>query len=467
MYYHLDKGWVPCGWRKLPFALQSIISGLALFFSREAYSFLLQCDGEKDLSLPDGNEGIRNELSRLIEMGVLLGEDIPHPVPLAPYRLYPAEYRRNVHWSITGHCNYRCRHCFMSAPEARFPQPSWDQLMDIVDQLESCGIRRVSLTGGEPLIREDFLRLVQVLCERRILITVIFTNGKLVTRELLETLRNNHVPCSFQFSFDGTDGWHDWMRNVPGASDELDRALRLCREYGFRVSCAMCLHKKSAHVLRDSIQYLASVGVSSVKVNAATFEGDWKRYPDYHLQPGELFRCFLDYLPYYFEDDCPVVLTLDGFFFYDGKAARYKDYFTRDTGIPTNQSLICGGTRINFFIGADGTVVPCMGMAGNPVSKKFPNIFETKLSDILTDSYLLEVGNYTFQDMLDHNPECRECPHQNICKGGCRSRACADLYDDYLVPEAETCVFHREGWKEKIESVCRQPFEEYKKRKGI
>ena len=40
------------------------------------------------------------------------------------YHAYPARYRRNVHWSITGTCNLRCRHCFMSAPHAKHGMPS-------------------------------------------------------------------------------------------------------------------------------------------------------------------------------------------------------------------------------------------------------------------------------------------------------------------------------------------------------
>ncbi|MCD8348395.1 MAG: hypothetical protein LUD16_10730 [Lachnospiraceae bacterium] len=34
------------------------------------------------------------------------------------YRRYDNRFIQTTHWSITGKCNYRCRHCYMSAPRA-------------------------------------------------------------------------------------------------------------------------------------------------------------------------------------------------------------------------------------------------------------------------------------------------------------------------------------------------------------
>ena len=43
------------------------------------------------------------------------------PAQLLPdqeYRLYPNRYIKTAHWSITGKCNYKCKQCYMSAPDA-------------------------------------------------------------------------------------------------------------------------------------------------------------------------------------------------------------------------------------------------------------------------------------------------------------------------------------------------------------
>ncbi len=70
---------------------------------------------------------------------------------LAPdqeYRQYQNRFIRTAHWSITGKCNYKCRHCYMSAPEAKYGELSHETIMDIIGQLEECGVMSVTLTGG-------------------------------------------------------------------------------------------------------------------------------------------------------------------------------------------------------------------------------------------------------------------------------------------------------------------------------
>ncbi len=42
-------------------------------------------------------------------------------------------------------------------------------------------------------------------------------------------------------------------------------ALRLLRGRGFQTAVSVCLHRKNAHTLRETVRLLASLGVSSVK----------------------------------------------------------------------------------------------------------------------------------------------------------------------------------------------------------
>ena len=102
----------------------------------------------------------------------------------------------------------------MSAPHAKLPQPSLEECLGIIDQMAACGVPFVSLTGGEPLVRSDFLELVDHILSRGMHISVIMSNGSLVTEELLCALEERGVRCEFNMSFDGVDGWHDWLRGV-------------------------------------------------------------------------------------------------------------------------------------------------------------------------------------------------------------------------------------------------------------
>ena len=76
----------------------------------------------------------------------------------------------------------------MSAPEAKLGELSHETIMNIIRQIDECGITQVSLTGGEPLIRRGFEEIVRELTKRKIRITQIYSSGFLVNEKLLDML---------------------------------------------------------------------------------------------------------------------------------------------------------------------------------------------------------------------------------------------------------------------------------------
>lgn len=71
---------------------------------------------------------------------------------------------------------------------------------------------QVSLTGGEALTRRDFFEIVDALLEHGIVITLIYSNGALVNENVLKEFENRKIWPGFNISFDGVEGWHDWLR---------------------------------------------------------------------------------------------------------------------------------------------------------------------------------------------------------------------------------------------------------------
>ena len=81
------------------------------------------------------------------------------------------------------------------------------------------------------MVRKDFWQLVDAILDRHIFITVIYSNGLLVTDKFMDQMEKRGMRPSIQFSFDGV-GHHDWMRGVPGAEKIVLDAMRRCRERG-------------------------------------------------------------------------------------------------------------------------------------------------------------------------------------------------------------------------------------------
>ncbi|MBR2835761.1 MAG: radical SAM protein [Coriobacteriales bacterium] len=466
MRYILNGRYRFRGWKKAQTGVYDAATKTAKFLNKKQYLMLLRCDGAHDLDEQDLSEEDKKFFEELLNSEVIRPArlmELLHPVQ--SYKEYPAEYRKSVQWSITGACNLKCRHCFMSAPHAKHGAPSHEQIIAIADQLAECGIFQVSLTGGEPLIREDFLDIIDALNEREIGIDTIYTNGWLVDEAFLDDLDKHHVHPPFQLSFDGV-GWHDFLRGVPGAEDRTISALKLLQKRGCPVSISMCMHRKNRHTLRKSINLLASLGVRSVKCGSMMQLGEWAQ-PELHdlqLTKEEELQMFEEYIPQYFEDDAPVSLMLGGVFMYDPGDPMWNIFFRRECA-PEDERLMpsCGILTKNFYIGAEGMVCPCMGMGDCGYAKNFPNLFETPLREILDDSDFTHLCQTKVGDIRDANPQCRECKYLDRCTGGCRNSALM-AGDNYCGIDPEQCWFFEHNGEERIAAAAKDAFEAYIRR---
>lgn len=463
MKYVLDYPFHLRGWHGAPTGVYDTRTHEARFFAPELYQLLMKCDAVYDIdteALPDREKSFLHDL---------LNKKVVRPAgrwdflqPEQRYHAYPARYRKSVHWSITGACNLRCRHCFMSAPHAKHGAPSRAEIMNVVDQLAECGVFSVGITGGEPLIREDFPEIIDALNEREIAVTTIYTNGWLVDEALLDTLEKKGVRPSFQLSFDGI-GWHDFLRGVPGAEEKTLTALRLMQKRGYTVSVSMCIHRKNADVLRETVKLLASLGVRSLKCGAIMELGEWvsPEVAALRLTKREELELFEKYVPNYFEDDAPLSIMLSGAFLYEKGSDRWGIFYHRECPQEKeDQWLSCPVSGEAFYIGADGMVAPCQGMCDCGFGKNFPTLRERPLREILTDSNYVNLSYTTVGDVRRGNAECRKCEYVDRCSGSCRNAALM-AGDNYYGVDPDACFFFKNGWEERIHAVAQPAFDAY------
>ena len=70
--------------------------------------------------------------------------------------------------SVTDLCNLRCRYCMGAEgveKRAHSEMCSLEQLRDIAAAAAACGVRKIRLTGGEPLVRRGIVDLCRMLRE--------------------------------------------------------------------------------------------------------------------------------------------------------------------------------------------------------------------------------------------------------------------------------------------------------------
>ena len=133
-YYILQNGFELCGWKGLPFALRYPNPRYADFFDREDYRLVYRLDGKHDIDAESLTDSQKKLLERLVERGIAVpGDGTRTLAPSQAYKSYPAMYKNSVQWSITGRCNYNCRHCFMSAPDYRGEDLTMEQILGVRD----------------------------------------------------------------------------------------------------------------------------------------------------------------------------------------------------------------------------------------------------------------------------------------------------------------------------------------------
>ena len=468
--YIIDSRYRLRGWYRLPWGLSDSSLRTTVFFDPELYRILLRCNGDHDFdedSLSTGEQAFIDSL---------LKEKVIRPagtwdvlLPEQRYREYPARYRKSVHWSVTGACNLKCRHCFMSAPHGKHGSPTTRQLMDVIDQLEECGVYTVDITGGEPLIREDFGQIVRRLRDKEIRIGCIYTNGWLVDEKLLSLLERYGMRPSFQLSFDGV-GKHDFLRGVPGAEKRTVEAIRLLTSRGFRVNSSMCVHRGNANVIRETVNFLAGLGVRSLKCGSVMDVGEWTapEVRELHLSPEESFGIAEEYIPLYFEDDAPLSLMLFGAFMYEKEGKHgWGIYYRRDCPREKeDRTPACPILSDSFYLGADGVVAPCQGMADSALGERLWSLKDHRLSEILRDSDYVRMSYATVGDVR-RGGKCGRCEYVDRCAGGCRNSALMGENNDYYSPDPDACRFFEGGWEARIRSAADPAYTAYARKNAL
>ena len=453
MYHRLADAYLLRGWQHMTNVLLHQPTNQIIPCTGKEFHLLLLCDGCTDFTDRLSAEE-KQTLEALTAKGYVTACETPTPIRKEQqYVLYRNRYVRSACWSITGRCNYHCRHCYMDAPDAQLGEVTHEEAMDFIDQMHRCGIRQVDLTGGEPFVRKDFWQLVDHMTQYGMVIGMVYTNGWLLTEQVLDAFAQRGQHPEFSISFDGV-GWHDWMRRVPGAEEAALRAFDLCKRRGYAVNVEMCLHRGNMSTLRDTVKLLAAHGVHALKVGKVQDSQLWHANSEGNAMTTEAYcEAAIDYIPYYYEDGMPMDVLLGGVVM----LKRHGEY----TVIPERHANdasclehhLCGAVRASCYITPEGRLLPCLPMTSWEGQSVFPRIQEEGLQKLLSTGLYMDMAAARVKDLLQVNPQCNACEHKYQCGGGCRASAvCAT--GDMMGCDPEQCLFYRMNYAPRIRAAA-------------
>jgi radical SAM protein with 4Fe4S-binding SPASM domain len=165
---------------------------------------------------------------------------------------------------LTARCNLNCAHCYIRLPadseEARQNELSLSEWRRIIDEITAEGCLWLFLTGGEPLLRLDFLEIYTYAKEKGLLI-ILFTNGTLITPRIADHLaewRPFYVEISI---YGATRKTYESVTRVPGSYDRCRRGIHLLLERGIPLNLKTVVMSFNKHELGEMTNWAAELGV--------------------------------------------------------------------------------------------------------------------------------------------------------------------------------------------------------------
>lgn len=176
-----------------------------------------------------------------------------------------------VQVEITNRCNLKCVMCnrwkWITEDKKTSEELGTERLCELFSELKKMGVEEILLTGGETMIRTDFMILLSFISDLGMSVSII-TNGTLVTTEIAQKLAA--ASAKVTFSIDGDMETHDRIRGVKGtfrrAVEGIKKVVRANRKTGTIAEVAINYTVQKGNI-RDMLNLLSSaeaLGVDTV-----------------------------------------------------------------------------------------------------------------------------------------------------------------------------------------------------------
>jgi len=149
------------------------------------------------------------------------------------FRKESVDFFINIGLEVTRRCNLRCIHCCESE---QVPDNSLDKIEIMVDKLSSNGLKKICITGGEPLLRNDLVEILKYIHNKKILIT-LSTNGLILNKSRLQELKP--FIDNIRFSMHGKEETHDKITGYEGSFKKVVEGVKIASDLGIPVSIVM------------------------------------------------------------------------------------------------------------------------------------------------------------------------------------------------------------------------------------
>jgi radical SAM protein with 4Fe4S-binding SPASM domain len=297
--------------------------------------------------------------------------------------------------ALTYRCNDDCAHCYNARPRS-FPEMPTEAWKQVLDRVRDIGVPHVCFTGGEATLRQDLPELTAHASSLG-LVTGLLTNGRRLSDagyvDQLVASGLDHVQITLESHDEPT---HDRMVRAPGAWRQTVQGIRNALTSRLYVMTNTTLLTDNAADLRETLDFLAELGVPTIGCNALIHTGLGSQVgtglPERSL--GPLLEIAKERTEVHGQR----------LVWYTPTQYCHFDPVQGELGVKG-----CTAARYNMAVEPDGSVLPCQSYyqpLGNLLRDSWDSIWNHELSIRLRDKSYVGEG-------------CRTCVFFQECGGGC------------------------------------------------
>jgi len=159
----------------------------------------------------------------------------------------------------TYRCNNNCRHCWLRIP-ANSPEKenelTFDEIRGIVDEARKMGCRVWKISGGEPMLRPDFIDIFDYITSKSASYS-INTNGTLITPKIAKLLKRKGSKMVALYGANADI--HDNITRTPGSFEALMQGFAYLKETGVGCIVQLIPMRDNYHQYNEMIRLAESL----------------------------------------------------------------------------------------------------------------------------------------------------------------------------------------------------------------
>ncbi|MBI1876373.1 MAG: radical SAM protein [Acidobacteria bacterium] len=302
-------------------------------------------------------------------------------------------------------CNCRCVMCDIWKANASRRELTRGDLEPHLESIRTLGVRRIVLTGGEPLLHSNLWTLCDLLEAQDVRITLL-TTGILLARSAEPIAR--HVD-EVIVSIDGSRPVHDAIRRVAGGFDRIAEGVRAVRDLSRSIALGArsVVQKTNYRDLPNTVAACRALGLDWVSFLAADLTTTafnrpvpWNedRRRNVALSSTDLphFAAAIAETERLHGDDMEAGFVAGG----SASLWRLHQYYAAHLGLAEFPRVRCNAPWVSAVLEADGSVRPCF------FHRAYGTARQTDLRTVLNSD-----AARAFRQQLDirHDETCRRC----------------------------------------------------------